>query len=82
MGVAYAAALALALLWGARAHHQTVIARAEAESLLRQLERVEQLADSPLSPPPSAPVRTAPVAAGQAQSDLELAGYTPHRGTF
>ena len=86
LALAYAAAFAIALLWGAHAHHETVIARAENESLLRQLERVQGLADSPQSPsaqfpPPSMPVRTVP-SPGQAQSDLELAGYTPHRGTF
>jgi anti-sigma factor RsiW len=87
VALAYAAALAIAMLWGAHAHHQTVIARAEAESLLRQLERVQGLADAPQAPTPSSPVRAAPMvrtapSPGQAQSDLELAGYTPHRGTF
>jgi hypothetical protein len=50
------------------------------------LERVQALADSsqplaPQFPAPSTPVRTVP-SQPQAQSDLELAGYTPHRGTF
>jgi anti-sigma factor RsiW len=80
LALAYAAAFAFAILWGAHAHQQTMVARAEAESLLRQLERVERLADSPAAPP-AAPVRSA-AAPGHAQSDLELAGYTPHRGTF
>lgn len=85
--LAYAAALAVAMLWGAQAHHETVIARAENESLLRQLERVQGLADAPQSSEPSVPsapvvpVRTVP-SQPQSQSDLELAGYTPHRGTF
>ena len=83
LALAYAAALAIAMLWGAQAHHETVIARAENESLLRQLERVQGLADSPQSVPsaPVVPIRTVP-GQPQSQSDLELAGYTPHRGTF
>jgi anti-sigma factor RsiW len=85
---AYAAALAIAMLWGAHAHRETMIARAENESLLRQLDRVQALADSqsgvpslPAPAAPTTPVRTVP-SQPQAQSDLELAGYTPHRGTF
>ena len=84
LALAYAAALAIAMLWGAHAHHETVIARAENESLVRQLERIQGLAEQsplPQSPVPSMPVRTVP-SQPQAQSDLELAGYTPHRGTF
>ena len=89
VALAYAAALAIAMLWGANAHRETVIARAENESLVRQLERVQALADSqqsalPSMPAPAAPatpVRTVP-GQPQSQSDLELAGYTPHRGTF
>jgi hypothetical protein len=80
LALAYAAALALALLWGAQAQHQVSIARAEAESLARQLERVERLADSP-GALPVAPAH-APATPGQGPEDLELAGYTPHRGTF
>jgi hypothetical protein len=89
LAFAYAAALAVAMLWGAHAHHESMIARAENESLVRQLERVQALADAqqtsaPTVPAPSAPaqpVRTVP-SQPQSQSDLELAGYTPHRGTF
>ena len=89
VALAYAAALAVAMLWGAHAHRETVIARAENESLVRQLERVQALADSqqssvpsmPLPASPSVPVRTVP-SQPQSPSDLELAGYTPHRGTF
>jgi hypothetical protein len=81
LALAYAAALAIAMLWGAHAHHETVIARAETESLLRQLERVQALAESPLPSAPSVPVRAVPNPA-QVPSDVELAGYTPHRGTF
>ncbi len=82
VALAYAAALALALLWGAQAHHETLIARAEAESLARQLERAERLVDSPQSGVPSAPQAHGPAVAPHASPDLELAGYTPHRGTF
>jgi hypothetical protein len=89
LALAYAAALAIAMLWGAQAHHETVIARAENESLVRQLERVQALADSQQSPVPAMPVPSAPPqpvravpSQPQSQADLELAGYTPHRGTF
>jgi anti-sigma factor RsiW len=81
VAIAYAATLAVALLWGAHSHRQVLIARAEAESLSRQLERAERLADSPQGAAPSAPIQ-APAVPGHASSDLELAGYTPHRGTF
>ena len=81
LALAYAAALAVAMLWGAHAHRETVIARAENESLVRQLERVQGLPDSPQTVAPLAPMRTVPTPQ-QGQSDLELAGYTPHRGTF
>jgi hypothetical protein len=89
LALAYAAALAVAMLWGANAHRQTMIARAENESLLRQLDRIQAVADSqqsaapslPAPLPPSTPVRTVQ-SPPQSPSDLELAGYTPHRGTF
>ena len=89
VALAYAAALAVAMLWGAHAHRETVIARAENESLVRQLERVQGIAEAqqpapsiPVPAAPSMPVRTVPTTPGTPQSDLELAGYTPHRGTF
>src|SRR4029078_5266386 len=60
VALAYAAALAVAMLWGAHAHRETVIARAENESLVRQLERVQAIADSQQSSVPSVPAPAAP----------------------
>jgi anti-sigma factor RsiW len=45
--VGYAAAMALALLWGMHSHREVRIARAEVESLARQLEREQRLAEGP-----------------------------------
>jgi anti-sigma factor RsiW len=77
---ALAAAFVLAILWGAHAHHEVLVARAESESLARQLERAERLADPT---PVGTATLPAPVVNGPTSTDdLELAGYTPHRGTF